>query len=176
MKNLIVIDMQNDFIHGPLGTPEAKNVERAIAQWIRDMPYDNVYLTRDTHFDDYFSTQEGRKLPIKHCIYQTEGWMISRRIWEELALSNIPRCIFIDKYSFGYKYWRTRNLIKDFGNDTIDIVGVCTDICVITNALLLKTIYPEGNIRVLSWLCAGTTPEMHEKALDIMRSCQINVR
>ena len=173
MKTLIIVDMQNDFITGPLGTPEAREVEDRIADWLEHFSYDMIMLTRDTHYDYYYDTQEGKKLPIIHCVDQSNGWQISEKITEAINKSNIPWG-YIDKRTFGFSMWEETPL-RGKENDEILIVGVCTDICVISNALILKSQYPEATIRVISSLCAGTTPEMHEKALAVMRSCQIEV-
>lgn len=173
MKTLIIVDMQNDFITGPLGTPEAQKVEKYIAKWLHSFSYDQIYVTRDTHDSDYLTTPEGIKLPVPHCIWDTEGWQVSKAIMEELEKPNVFYT-FLNKRTFGYPTWDLVNL-RGAEDDEIILVGVCTDICVISNALILKSMFPYARIRVIPSLCAGTTPEMHKKALDIMRSCQINV-
>ena len=173
MKTLIIVDMQNDFITGPLGTPEARKVEDEIVEWLDHFPYNRILLTRDTHDEDYLGTKEGKKLPIIHCKEKTLGWEFSDKIMQAIKASNI-HWFSIYKRTFGFCGWEDVPL-RGREDDEIDIVGVCTDICVISNALILKANYPEATIRVISSLCAGTTPEMHEKALDVMRSCQIEV-
>lgn len=173
MKTLVIIDMQNDFITGPLGTPEAQEVEKRIAKWLYAFPYDQIYVTRDTHDSDYLATPEGAKLPVPHCIQGTEGWQVSRAIMEELEKPGIFYT-FINKTTFGYPAWDLENLRGKEG-DEITLVGVCTDICVVSNALILKSMFPYAQIRVISSLCAGTTPENHDKALDVMRACQIDI-
>lgn len=173
MKTLVIIDMQNDFITGPLGTPEAQEVEKRIAKWLYAFPYDQIYVTRDTHDSDYLATPEGAKLPVPHCIRGTEGWQISRVIMEELEKPGIFYT-FINKTTFGYPAWDLENLRGKEGDEII-LVGVCTDICVVSNALILKSMFPYAQIRVISSLCAGTTPENHDKALDVMRACQIDI-
>ena len=173
MKTLIIVDMQNDFITGPLGTPEAQKVEKSIVKWLHAFSYDQIYVTRDTHDSDYLATPEGTKLPVPHCIRGTEGWQVSRAIMEELEKPDVFYT-FINKRTFGYPAWDLENL-RGAEDDEIILVGVCTDICVVSNALILKSMFPYARIRVIPSLCAGTTPENHQKALDVMKSCQIEV-
>lgn len=173
MKTLIIVDMQNDFITGPLGTPEAQKVEKSIAKWLHSFSYDQIYVTRDTHDNDYLATPEGIKLPVPHCIRGTEGWQISSTIMEELEKPDVFYT-FINKTTFGYPAWDLENL-RGAEDDEIILVGVCTDICVVSNAMILKSMFPRARIRVIPSLCAGTTPENHQKALDIMMACQIDV-
>lgn len=168
-KLLIVIDMQNDFVTGSLGTPEAQaivsNVVKKVEQYRKR---DNaIIFTKDTHYDDYLDTLEGKKFPVKHCIKDTEGWEI---IPELDAKCSVTEKIYI-KETFGYKW----NTIPWVGCQDIEITGVCSDICVITNALVLKTHFPEVQITVDASCCAGSTPEKHRAALEVMKSCQINV-
>lgn len=173
MKTLIIVDMQNDFITGPLGTPEAQKIEKSIAKWLHSFSYDQIYVTRDTHDSDYLVTPEGIKLPVPHCIRGTEGWQVSKAIMEELEKPGVFHT-FINKTTFGYPAWDDLNL-HGREDDEIFLIGVCTDICVVSNALILKSMFPYARIRVIPFLCAGTTPENHRKALDIMKSCQIEV-
>ena len=173
MKTLIIVDMQNDFITGPLGTSEAQKVEKSIVKWLHSFSYDQIYVTRDTHDSDYLTTPEGIKLPVPHCIRGTEGWQVSKAIMEELEKPGVFYT-FINKTTFGYPAWDLENL-HDAEDDEIIFVGVCTDICVVSNALILKSMFPYARIRVIPSLCAGTTPENHQKALDVMKSCQIEV-
>lgn len=180
-KILVVIDMQNDFIDGPLGTPEARAIVPNVCAKIREGEWDAIYTTRDTHDEMYHTTQEGLKLPVKHCLEGTDGWYLNDTINTEV-INHIAPFYIPCKNTFG-----SINLIKDLGSYLdilnllsdadleIHMVGVCTDICVITNALLLKTYFPEATIIVDASCCAGTTPEMHRKALDVMRSCQIDI-
>jgi nicotinamidase-related amidase len=165
MKTLVVIDMQNDFITGPLGTEEARaivpNVKKKIEEYRATK--DLVIFTRDTHLADYLDTNEGKHLPIKHCIYGSDGWKIESSL-------NAKYSDMVDKPNFGYIAWRREGLIGD-----IEIIGLCTDICVVSNALILKATYPEVNVTVDANCCAGTTPENHRMALAVMKSCQINV-
>ena len=165
MKTLIVVDMQNDFVHGPLGTPEARaiipNIKKKIDQYIEHG--DRVIFTRDTHATNaYLKTNEGRHLPIKHCIYGTKGWMVV----DEL---DVTTCEHINKPTFGWTYW------DNYLFEEIELCGVCTDICVASNALMLKAMFSEINITVDANCCAGTTPENHKAALQVMKSCQIEV-
>lgn len=167
---LIIVDMQNDFIYGSLGSNEAQNIVDNVVKKIKQYNREShqIFATRDTHIDsNYLSSHEGRFLPVKHCIYDTHGWNIVDEVSNELQ----PKTIILNKSSFGRQYW------EDFisPKQSIEIVGVCTDICVISNALILRSRFPESDIFVDSSCCAGTTPEMHEKALDVMKSCHIQV-
>lgn len=173
-KVLIVVDMQNDFITGPLGTSEARdivpNVLEKVQQYLKNE--DIVIFTRDTHDRFYKETQEGKHLPISHCVYGTDGWDIIPEL-DELAHED---GIIVNKTTFGHNYWED---VFDYmvNNDFIgiELIGVCTDICVISNALILKAIYEETPIIVDASCCAGTTPENHVAALQVMKSCQIEV-
>ena len=173
MKVLVVIDMQNDFIDGALGTPEAQaivpNVKKKIEKYTKE--HCDIIFTRDCHDKTYLNTNEGKNLPVEHCIIGTNGWDISSE------LGDTSKSVIVDKLSFGYPYWDTT--LKLFNEDgkgyDIEIVGLCTDICVVSNALILKAIYPEANITVDASCCAGVTPETHKAALTTMKMCQINV-
>ena len=164
MKTLIVIDMQNDFVTGSLGTKEAQaivpNVKRKIQEYANRG--DQIIFTRDTHYSNYLRTQEGKMLPVEHCIHKTKGWEIVDGL-------EVPNCSHVNKTSFGWDEWH------EFDYEEIELIGVCTDICVISNALILKAQCPEAEITVDASCCAGVTPELHEAALKVMRSCQINV-
>ena len=164
MKTLIVIDMQNDFVNGALGTKEAQdiipNVKKKIEEYVSNG--DEIIFTRDTHGANYLETPEGKKLPVEHCIIGTHGWQIV----DELE---VPNCQCINKPTFGWTNWNGRLF------DEIEIVGLCTDICVVSNALILKATYPEVEITVDASCCAGVTPESHNAALLTMKMCQINV-
>ena len=169
MKILLVIDMQNDFIDGALGTKEAE----AIVPKVKDKidlyrkSGDTVIFTRDTHKENYMNTMEGRKLPVPHCIEGTKGWEISPEL--DVADSKI-----IDKPTFGST--ELSEYLKGLdGIDEIEFVGLCTDICVISNALLVKATMPEIKITVDSSCCAGVTPESHENALNAMKMCHIDI-
>ena len=165
-KTLIVIDMQNDFIDGALGSKEAQaivpNVKKKIEEYEAN-GYDVVF-TRDTHQTDYLDTNEGKHLPVEHCIEGTHGWDISSEL-----ISTHPYPI-VDKPTFGNLHWKTF-----FEFEEIELVGLCTDICVVSNALILKAMYPDSNITVDASCCAGVTPESHKAALTTMKMCQINV-
>lgn len=167
MKTLIVIDMQNDFITGPLGSKEAQMIVPKVKQKIEEYRErgDAIIFTRDTHYSWYSKTLEGKKLPVLHCIKDTDGWQIV----EEIIPTNTTLRI-IDKDSFGYDNWKRTSIIGD-----IEIIGVCTDICVISNALSLKAAYPETEITIDASCCAGTSPESHQRALAAMEVCQINI-
>ena len=164
MKTLIVIDMQNDFIDGSLGTAEAvaivPKVKEKIAAYQKEGA--QIIFTRDTHGEDYLQTSEGKHLPVVHCIEDTKGWEIAEGLYVEGA-------DIINKPSFGYTGW------GDYTFDEIEIIGLCTDICVVSNALILKALFPEVKITVDSSCCAGVTPESHEAALTTMKMCQIEL-
>lgn len=163
-NKLIVIDMQNDFIDGSLANEAAARIVPEMAEFIKG--FDEVIFTRDTHHDNYLSTAEGRNLPIPHCIEGTKGWEVR----EELVNAAHARA-YVNKPTFGYIDW---NLDLHPG-DEITLVGTCTDICVVSNALILKAKYPENRISVVGHLCAGLTEEKHKAALEVMRSCQVEV-
>lgn len=168
MKVLIVVDMQNDFIDGSLGTNEAVQIVPKVKEYI-DLCRKNGYeiiFTRDTHGEDYLNTQEGKNLPVEHCIKGSKGWLIS----DQLDVHEDD--IIIDKPGFGYTSW---GFVLGAGIEKIALCGLCTDICVVSNALMLKAIYREVPIYVNDICCAGVTPEKHEAALETMRSCQINI-
>lgn len=176
-KIRIIIDVQNDFITGSLGTPEAKEIIPKIMNKIIEEAEDAFYVfTMDTHTEDYLNTPEGKKLPVKHCIKETEGWKIESSLVDFFDGSPL----YIEKTEFG-----TFNLIPLIDNlieekvvpeeCDIEICGLVTNICVITNALILKAAFPNNNIIVNSELCAGTTPEAHRMALEVMKNCQIEV-
>lgn len=167
MKTLIVVDMQVDFVTGSLANPAAEAIIPFIKAEIESGKYDGLMFTADTHGENYLETQEGKHLPIKHCIRGTSGW----RIVDELTRPILSPCV-VEKGSFGYDNWGSFGFNKD---DEITLVGTCTDICVISNALILKAFFPETKITVLAKGCAGLTPEKHAAALEVMKSCQINV-
>lgn len=171
-KVLIVIDMQNDFIDGALGTPEAEAIVPAVIRKIQSYPADNVFATRDTHPVNYLEIQEGRNLPVEHCIQGTEGWQIRKEIAEM-----IPEKHVFDKPTFGsVKLAQTMKRLNDEEPLEIELIGLCTDICVVSNALLLKAVLPEVKISVDPLCCAGVTVEKHKAALETMRSCQVDVQ
>lgn len=163
-KTLIVVDMQNDFIDGSLGTAEAQKIVPAVKAKITEYQNrgDRIIFTRDTHGDNYLETPEGKKLPVKHCIKGTQGWEIAAGL-------TVPGCTYIDKPTFGWLHWDTENF------EEIELAGLCTDICVVSNALILKATFPDVEITVDAGCCAGVTPKTHKAALETMKMCQINV-
>lgn len=183
MKVLVVVDMQNDFINGSLGTKEAQaivpNVQRKVQAAVKNG--DMIIYTRDTHFKEYLHTREGKKLPVEHCICATHGWQIPEEL---LPPGDYAQCGIINKYTFGDLELPgiIRAMMKaysgdDYKIDEIELVGLCTDICVVSNALILKAaMYDLTEISVDAACCAGVTPASHEAALKTMEMCQINVK
>lgn len=176
-KILIVIDMQNDFVTDALENKDAQAITAAMAKKVKEYRENGipVFFTRDTHGDDYMNTQEGRLLPVPHCIKNTEGWQIIDCLAEFADINNT-----LDKPTFGavaLPAWLEEKLGADAVAELkeIEFCGVCTDICVISNAMLLKAAYPEKKITIDSRLCAGVTPESHKTALDAMRACQMYI-
>lgn len=169
-KNVLaVIDMQNDFIDGALGTKEAEAIAEKVAAQIRDFDGEVVY-TRDTHFEGYLGTQEGKKLPVPHCIKDTEGWQIRDQVSQACAGE---RKIF-DKLTFGSV--ELAEYLKNMPElQSVTLVGLCTDICVISNALVIKAFLPEVTVKVNADCCAGVTPKSHKNALEAMKMCQVEV-
>lgn len=190
---LLVIDMQKDFIDGALGTPEAQAIVDPTAEVIRNFPGRLIFATRDTHGPDYLETQEGRNLPVVHCVRDTPGWALHPKI--ETALEEwqgpIPEgpgstsfrttmmerhAVILDKPTFASRELMDRLCHLALTDELrITLTGLCTDICVVSNALLLKALLPETPIRVLASCCAGVTPQTHQAALDTMRMCQIEI-
>ena len=173
-KVLVVIDMQNDFIDGALGTGEAVAIVPAVVDEIRK-DYNLVIATRDTHYEDYLNTNEGRHLPVAHCIKDSDGWQIADGVMS--ALNEKEELKIIDKPTFG-----TADLCQilmaydaENGIGSITLIGLCTDICVVTNALLIKTAFPETPVYVKPDCCAGVTPETHDAALQTMKMCQVDL-
>ena len=170
-KILVVVDMQNDFIDGALGTPEAVSIVENVKERIREYDPSDVFVTMDTHAPNYLETQEGRNLPVEHCIKGTKGWQIRSDI---AAL--LPDWHIYEKPTFG-----SVALAEDIAEIAakedieIEVLGLCTDICVVSNALMLKAYMPEVQISIDSSCCAGVTPESHEAALKTMQMCQIKV-
>ena len=170
-KILVVVDMQNDFIDGALGTQEALTIVENVKAKIKEYDEQDIFVTMDTHTPDYLNTQEGRNLPVEHCIKGTEGWLIRSDIAELLDGASV-----YEKPTFG-----SVTLAKDIAGIAaaedieIEIIGLCTDICVVSNALLLKAVMPEVPISVDPACCAGVTPGSHEAALKTMQMCQIHV-
>jgi nicotinamidase-related amidase len=181
MRVLVVVDMQNDFIDGALGTPEAQAIVPKVVKKIEE--FDGVILhTLDTHYGDYLDTQEGKLLPVKHCLIETEGWEMHPLI-EEAIRHKSRESGYVQSFlkgTFGSVdlalYLQNDWLPQTEGDiNEIVLVGLCTDICVISNALLLKAFLPEVKITVDASCCAGVTPESHKNALEAMKMCQINI-
>ena len=167
-KLLVVVDMQNDFIGGALGTQEAQSILPAVRARIADARKEGeeVAFTRDTHGEDYLSTQEGKNLPVPHCIAGTAGHEIAaglclagERVFDKPAFGSIELAAYV----------------KERGFAAVELVGVCTDICVISNALLVKAFGPEAEVCVRAGCCAGVTPQSHQTALAAMRACQVKI-
>lgn len=163
-KTLIVVDMQNDFIDMALGTKEAVSILPQVKEKISEYAKngDEIIYTRDTHGEDYMNTPEGKKLPVPHCIKGTKGWEIADGLYVEGSK-------IIDKPNFGWQHWDKEELYD------VELVGLCTDICVVSNALIIKATHPQASVKVDSACCAGVTPESHKAALTTMQMCQIDV-
>lgn len=171
-KILIVVDMQKDFIDGALGTKEAVSIVDNAANKIKAFDGD-IIVTYDTHTEDYMETQEGKNLPVPHCIKGTPGWMLDSKIESALAGKKFKA---IEKPTFGSTYL-AEYIKANYNPDEIEIelIGLCTDICVVSNALLMKANFLETKVSVDASCCAGVTPESHEAALVTMKMCQVNV-
>lgn len=186
MKVLVVVDMQNDFIDGALGTPEAQTIVQNVINKMKEYENENsiVFFTQDTHNKKYLETQEGKFLPIEHCIEGTYGWEIADSIKNEFQNGNYT----LKKEDKGFKgnvyckegfgatgffAWESNTYLKHA--ESIEFVGLCTDICVVSNALVAKSFFQEVPIIVDASCCAGTTPEAHQAALTTMKSCQIKI-
>lgn len=171
-KLLIVVDMQKDFVDGALGTKEAMDIIDNVVKKIESFDGD-IFATYDTHFEDYLETAEGKNLPVPHCIKKTDGWKLDSRVQAVLDKKGFEK---IQKFTFGSvglaSTIEANYNIKDI---EIELIGLCTDICVVSNALILKANFPEVMISVDASCCAGVTPEKHKAALETMKSCQINV-
>ncbi|HWT73420.1 MAG TPA: isochorismatase family cysteine hydrolase [Mobilitalea sp.] len=169
---LIVVDMQNDFIDGSLGTREAAAIVPKVVKKISEFQ-GKVYYTQDTHYENYLETAEGKKLPVLHCIKGTEGHRLNREIE---ALCKKDTSGPVEKLTFG-SVELAELLKKEYAStlDEIELVGLCTDICVISNTLILKAYFPEVRITVDASCCAGVTPESHKNALNAMKMCHIDI-
>lgn len=167
-KYLIVVDVQKDFVDGALGTPEARAIIPRVKEKIAKAKADGVEIifTRDTHYDDYMDTNEGRHLPIEHCVALSDGW----QLFEGLDAKDGE---ILNKATFGSLRWEDYIFYQP--DLEIELIGLCTDICVVSNALILKAMFPEAKIIVDSSACAGVTPETHEAALTTMKMCQVEV-
>lgn len=171
-KFLIVVDMQKDFVDGALGTKEAVAIVPKVAEKIKDFEGE-IIVTYDTHSDNYMETAEGNKLPVSHCIKGTDGWKLDKNVLKALEGRKYTE---IEKPTFGSV--NLPKLIESAASGeefTIELIGLCTDICVVSNALLLKASFPETEISVDPDCCAGVTPESHNAALLTMKMCQINI-
>ena len=165
-KVLIVIDMQKDFVDGSLANPDAQAIVPAIASYVK--AYDgDIIATRDTHPENYMQTAEGKKLPVPHCIENTDGWQI---VDEISAALQEKRATILNKPTFGYLGW---GMLGEY--DEAELVGTCTDICVVSNALVLKAMFPDLTVKVNAPLCAGTSKANHEAALAVMGCCQVEI-
>lgn len=170
MKNvLVVVDMQKDFIDGSLGTAEAVSIVENVVKKINNFAGEIIF-TRDTHYDNYMDTQEGKKLPVIHCIKDSAGWELNESI-EELRKKEMK---IFDKPTFG-SVELAQYLSQNSELESVTLIGLCTDICVISNAMLVKAFMPEIKVIVDAACCAGVTPDSHKNALEAMKMCQIEV-
>ncbi len=172
-KILIVVDMQKDFVDGALGTKEAQGILPAVTEKIKGFDGE-IFVTYDTHSENYMSSAEGKKLPVPHCIKGTDGWQLDAAVAASLSGKNYTA---VEKKTFGSTELPVLIKEKAQGEDfSVEFIGLCTDICVVSNALIVKASFPEVDISVDKACCAGVTPEKHEAALETMRSCQIEVK
>lgn len=170
MDVLIVVDMQNDFVTGTLGSSLAQEIVLPLKEYLNSLKEDTyVIFTRDTHDESYLESNEGFHLPIPHCLFNTWGWQII----DELKDFKYNRIINKPNFGIGSGTWR--NILKDIDVKSITLVGLCTDICVISNALSLKIAYPEIPVRVIERLCMGVTKKSHEDAIATMKMCQVDI-
>ena len=171
MKLLVVVDMQKDFVDGALGTPEAKAIVENVVKKVKEAKEDGdqIIFTMDTHESNYLETAEGKNLPVEHCIRETAGWKLVPQLRPLTADTKI-----VQKPTFGSTQLSYLVAIGDY--EEIELIGLCTDICVISNALLLKATVPETPIIVDASCCAGVTQESHKNALEAMKMCQIIIR
>ena len=168
-KLLVVVDMQNDFVTGALANPDAEKIIPGIKEYVENFDGDVVF-TRDTHFEDYMETQEGKKLPVPHCIFGTEGWEIVPELREYKRVSDI---VPFNKSTFGSTELASYAFMKDY--DEIYFCGVCTGICVISNVALVKAFCPETAVKVIERLCACVTPTTHKTAIEAMKTFQVDI-
>ena len=172
-KILIVVDMKNDFIDGALGTKEAEKIVDHVVNKINEFQ-GKIFVTYDTHLDNYMDTREGKMLPVPHCIKDTEGWKLNSKVENALKNKDVTK---IEKITFGSV--DLPKLVGEYTKDDVfevEMVGLCTDICVVSNAILLKANYPEAEISVDSSCCAGVTVDTHNAALETMKMCQIIIK
>ena len=188
MKVLVIVDMQNDFVHGVLGSEAAQSAEREILKLLPEYKGEDnlIIFTKDTHTVDYLNTNEGKHLPVKHCIYDTEGWCITKPLASEVMAPGYRLCEMpyyeihngrVEKDTFGsIDLAQALSIIeRDYNVEEIVFVGVCTDICVVSNVLITKAHLPETEIKVIAKCCAGTSEEAHKAALTTMKSCHITI-
>ncbi|MBQ4598547.1 MAG: cysteine hydrolase [Clostridia bacterium] len=171
-KVLVIVDMQKDFVDGSLGTPEAVGIVDRVVEKIKAFS-GAIFVTYDTHFENYAETAEGKNLPVPHCIRGTDGWQLDGKI---AAALDGRAYTTVEKITFGSVELPGR-ILEAVGDEpfSVELVGLCTDICVVSNALLLKAHFPQVDISVDSACCAGVTPATHKAALDVMRMCQIRI-
>ena len=181
MKVLVVVDMQNDFIDGALGTAEAAAIVARVVQRIENSRGELILFTKDTHGADYLDTPEGKKLPVSHCIEGTKGWETAPRIldaWRKNATKVVDETLPENTFTkpvFGCTDLVAYLKARESDIDAIEILGVCTDICVVSNAVMIKNTMPNVPITVNAACCAGVTPQSHNEALNVMKMCQIDV-
>lgn len=175
MRNvLVVVDMQNDFVDGSLGSPEAQAIVNSVVREIKDKSYTQILYTMDTHQMDYLETLEGKNLPVEHCIRDTKGWALNEKVFNAIKERFKDDCDIdsINKSTFGSialpEYVDDSDIIE-----SITICGLCTDVCVISNALMLRAHFKDTPMYYVKDACAGITPETHEAACKVMESCQI---
>lgn len=174
MKYLIVVDMQNDFVSGSLGSEDAERIVPAVCEKIKAYlnQESRIFVTLDTHGENYLSTSEGKNLPVVHCVKETNGWELENRV--KTALNGQGE--YYEKNTFGSVRLAKHlsEIVKD--GDSIELCGLCTDICVVTNALMIKAFCPETEVIVSADCCAGATKEKHLAAIETMKSCQIKIK
>ncbi|MCL2438514.1 MAG: cysteine hydrolase [Coriobacteriia bacterium] len=180
-KVLIVVDMQKDFIDGSLGTDEAVAIVNKVAKRIADSKGELVLFTKDTHGADYLDTPEGKKLPVVHCVEGTEGWQINDRVMNAWR-GNVDTIVLdeLQENTFTKPVFGSVDLVlflEQHANEIseIEILGLCTDICVVSNALMIKNTLPDIEIKVNAACCAGVTPQSHQEALNTMQMCQVTI-
>lgn len=175
MEFLIVVDMQNDFITGTLGSDDAKNIVLPVKDKIENFD-GTIIFTRDSHHSDYLETKEGKRLPVEHCIVDSVGWQIC-----DTLKPFVQDRVIIDKPTFGSVelVHHIQNIMKETNvlmqDMTFTVIGLCSDICVISNVMLLKAAFPESNVIVDTKCCAGVTPTSHHHALEAMKMCQVDL-
>ena len=171
-KFLVVVDMQKDFVDGALGSREAVAIVPAVVQKIADFNGE-IFVTYDTHFENYMQTNEGKHLPVPHCIKGTDGWQLNNDVENALSGKKFTK---VEKNTFGsVDLPKLIEQAADGDDFAVELIGLCTDICVVSNALLIKATFPEAPIAVDAGCCAGVTPQAHEAALATMASCQITI-